>query len=217
MAIIVTSLKDIIDKINSDLGSFCKEFAYVRKELAGLAKAPNRNIFFKYEDTSRDWAINEGDGTEIQYHIYLKDDKLGYGLGFNAQYVPFANNKSPIEWIKPYADAFIALLETSRSNWESLEFDWIIGGGEEMLRNPQYGSYILWGKNTEIKDNTIDESFYNQMIANIKGDLFNIYKEVFKRKNELIHQKTKSMELVNKIVAVLEGAKNLILYGAPGT
>ena len=217
MTVVITSLKDLIDKINSDLGSFCKEFAYERKELAGLAKAPNRNIFFKYKDLSRDWAINEGGGTEIQYHIYLRDGELGYGLGFNAQYVPYANEKSPIEWIKPYADAFIALLETSRSNWESLEFDWIIGGGEEMLRNPQYGSYILWGKNTEIKDNTIDESFYNQMIANIKGDLFNIYKEVFKRRNELIHQKTKSMELVNKIVAVLEGAKNLILYGAPGT
>ncbi len=218
MTVVITSLKDLIDKINSDLDSFCKEFAYARKELAGLAKAPNRNIFFKYEDLSRDWAINEGGGTEIQYHIYLRDGELGYGLGFNAQYVPFANEKSPIEWIKPYADAFIALLETYRFNWESLGFDWIIGDGEEMLRNPQYGSYTLWGKNILIKDNTIDEGFYNQMIADIKGDLFNIYKEVFKRRNELIHQETKSMELINnQIGTVLENAKNLILYGAPGT
>lgn len=217
MTVVITSLKDLIDKINSDLGSFCKEFAYARKELAGLAKAPNRNIFFKYEDLSRDWAINEGGGTEIQYHIYLRDGELGYGLGFNAQYVPFANEKSPIEWIKPYADAFIALLEKSRFNRESLGFDWIIGDGEEMLRNPQYGSYTLWGKNILIKDNAIDEGFYNQMIADIKGDLFNIYKEVFKRRNELINQETKSMELINKIVTVLGSAKNLILYGAPGT
>ncbi len=217
MAIVVTSFQDIIDKTNSDLGSFCEKFAYERKELAGLAKAPNRKIFFKYKNLSRDWAINEGGGTEIQYHIYLRDGELGYGLGFNAQYVPYENEKSPIEWIKPYADAFIALLETSQSNWESLGFDWIIGDGEEMLRNLQSGSYILWGKNTEIKDNTIDESFYNQMIADIKGDLFNIYKEVFKQRNELIHQKTKSMELINKIVTVLGNAKNLILYGAPGT
>lgn len=218
MTVVITSLKDLIDKINSDVDSFCKEFAYARKELAGLAKAPNRNIFFKYEDLSRDWAINEGGGTEIQYHIYLRDGELGYGLGFNAQYVPFANEKSPIEWIKPYADAFIALLETYRFNWESLGFDWIIGDGEEMLRNPQYGSYTLWGKNILIKDNTIDEGFYNQMIADIKGDLFNIYKEVFKRRNELIHQETKSMELINnQIGTVLESAKNLILYGAPGT
>lgn len=87
-----------------------------------------------------------------------------------------------------------------------------------MLRNPQYGSYTLWGKNILIKDNTIDEGFYNQMIADIKGDLFNIYKEVFKRRNELIHQETKSMELINnQIGTVLESAKNLILYGAPGT
>lgn len=217
MAIVVTSLKDIIDKTNSDLGSFCEKFAYERKELAGLAKAPNRKIFFKYKNLSRDWAINEGGGTEIQYHIYLRDGELGYGLGFNAQYVPYENEKSPIEWIKPYADAFIVLLETSRSNWESLGFDWVIGDGEEMLRNLQSGSYILWGKNTEIKDNTIDENFYNQMIADIKGDLFKIYKEVFKQRNELIHQKTKSMELINKIVTVLGNAKNLILYGAPGT
>ena len=217
MTIVITSLNDLVDKINSDLGNFCKEFAYARKELAGLAKAPNRNIFYKYEDLSRDWAINEGGGTEIQYHIYLRDGELGYGLGFNAQYVPFANEKSPIEWIKPYAYAFIDLLETYRFNWESLGFDWIIGDGEEMLRNPQYGSYTLWGKNTLIKDNTIDEGFYNQMIADIKGDLFNIYKEVFKRRNELINQETKSMELINKIVTVLGSAKNLILYGAPGT
>lgn len=217
MAIVITSLKDIVNRINYDLGGFCNVFAYTRKELAGLEKAPNRNIFFKYKNQSRNWAINEGGGTEIQYHIYLRDGDLGYGLGFNAQYVPYANEKSPIEWIKPYADAFIALLETSQSNWESLGFDWIIGDGEEMLRNLQSGSYILWGKNTKIKDNTIDESFYNQMIADIKGDLFNIYKEVFKQRNELIHQKTKSMELINKIVTVLGNAKNLILYGAPGT
>lgn len=217
MAIVVTSLKDIIDKINSDLGGFCREFAYARKELAGLAKAPNRNILFKYEDPSRDWAINEGGGTEIQYHIYLRDGELGYGLGFNAQYVPFANEKSPIEWIKPYADAFITLLETYQFDWKSLGFDWIVGDGEEMLRNPQYGSYTLWGKNIEIKDNIMNDGFYNRMIADIKGDLFNIYKEVFKQKNKLIHQETKSMELINKIIMVLESAKNLILYGAPGT
>ena len=217
MTMVITSLKDLIDKINSDLGIFCKDFAYARKELAGLTKAPNRNIFFKYGDQSRDWAINEGGGTEIQYHIYLRDGELGYGLGFNTQYVPFANEKSPVEWMKPYADAFIALLETYRSDWKSLGLDWIIGDGEKMLRNLQNDSYTLFGKRIVIKDNAIDKGFYDQMIDDIKGDLFNIYRKVFERKNELIHQGAKSMELINKIVTILGSVKNLILYGAPGT
>lgn len=45
MAIVITSLKDIVNRINYDLGGFCNVFAYTRKELAGLEKAPNRNIF----------------------------------------------------------------------------------------------------------------------------------------------------------------------------
>ena len=137
MAIIISSLKGIIDKLNSDLGDFCADFARERKQLAAKKKSPGKSIFFKYDKDGRDWAINEGGGTEIQYHIYMRDGELGYGLGFNAQYVPFATNKkSPVEYIKPYADAFLELLEIHRSEWNSMGLDWIIGDGEEMLKNP---------------------------------------------------------------------------------
>lgn len=60
MAIEISSFKNLIDKINNDLGDFCEKFAYTRKELANLGKAPNRYILFKYENEDRDWAINEG-------------------------------------------------------------------------------------------------------------------------------------------------------------
>lgn len=219
MAVIISSLKDIIDRINHDLGSFCKTFAYKRKEMAGLAKVPNRNILFKYKNQDRNWSINEGGSTEIQYHIYMREGKLGYGLGFNAQYVPYKNKKSPTEMIKPYADAFIELLETNRE-WLSSGFDWIIGDGEEMLKNPKNGSYTLFGKNIEIKDNTLDEDSYNQMIKDIKGFLFDIYTKTFERRNKLIHQqevKMKNRELISGIVNLLKSKKNIILRGAPGT
>lgn len=49
MAIIISSFKNLINKINNDLGDFCEEFAYTRKKLANLGKAPNRYILFKYE------------------------------------------------------------------------------------------------------------------------------------------------------------------------
>ena len=119
----ISSFKDLIQKINNDLGDFCADFAQKRKELARLGRRP-REILFKYENEDRDWAINEGGGTEIQYHIYMRDAEIGYGLGFNMQYVPYANDKSPVDWMKPYCDAFVKLYETKNDSWVN-KFEWI--------------------------------------------------------------------------------------------
>ncbi|WP_223805078.1 McrB family protein [Phocaeicola plebeius] len=219
MAIIISSFKDLINKINNDLGDFCEEFAYTRKKLANLGKAPNRYILFKYEIEDRDWAINEGGGVEIQYHIYLRNGELGYGLGFNTQYVPFANDKTPIEWMKPYGDAFLTLLENNKPQWESLGFGWI-EGDEEMLRSPENGSYTLFGKSTSLENNTLNDDFYNQMLSDFKGSLFDIYQDVFRLKNNMIYQqelKKKDMESINEVVELLKYKHNIILQGAPGT
>lgn len=219
MAIIISSFKNLINKINNDLGDFCEEFAYTRKKLANLGKAPNRYILFKYEIEDRDWAINEGGGVEIQYHIYLRNGELGYGLGFNTQYVPFANDKTPIEWMKPYGDAFLTLLENNKPQWESLGFGWI-EGDEEMLRSPENGSYTLFGKSTSLENNTLNDDFYNQMLSDFKGSLFDIYQDVFSLKNNMIYQqelKKKDMELINEVVELLKYKHNIILQGAPGT
>ncbi len=220
MAIIISSFKDLISRINNDLGGFCGKFAYARRNLAGLGKAPKKDILFKYVDETRDWAINEGGGVEIQYHIYLRKDVLGYGLGFNAQYVPFANDKTPVEWMKPYADAFIVLLEKNRQEWEAQGFNWIVGDGEEMLRNPDNGSYTLFGKKIRLENNTLDDDFYNKMLSDFKGPLFEIYQDVFRLKNEMTSQqrlKKKDMESINEIVEILKYKHNIILQGAPGT
>lgn len=225
MAIAISSLSDIIEKINRDLGDFCMTFAYTRKELAGLARAPRRDIFFKYTDSDRDWAINEGSGTEIQYQIYMPDDRLYYGLGFNAQYVPFANDRSPVEWIKPYADAFLGLLDRHRLEWQAKGLDFVEPDGEEKLRNLTYGSYTLFGKSIELGDSdgvaaTIDDEAYEQMLEEIRGVLFDIYKEVFNLRNNSMNRQEAQMRLTQLIddnVSALMSAKNMIFYGAPGT
>lgn len=210
----IKTLKDLVQNVNHDLGDFTQWFANTRKELAQLGRSPKKDILFKYENEDRDWAISEGGGTEIQYHIYLRDDEIGFGLGFNFQYVPFANDKSPIDFMKPYSDAFLELLMEKQINTK--EFYWLIGE-EEQLKDPQYGQYYLYGRTIEITNDSIEDSEYQKMLGDIKTSLFEIYKEVFKLKNEkqkLINEKIENMESYKTL---LLNNRNLILTGAPGT
>ena len=209
----IESFKHFVDKINEDLGVFCQEFAQTRKELAQLGRSPKKDILFKYDSGDRDWAINEGGGTEIQYHIYLRDGVIGYGLGFNFQYVPFANEKSPVDWMKPYTEAF---LELQRGKIDTKDFSWLIGNEDE-IKNPQCGQYYLYGRTIEIKNDCIDDVDYQKMISDIKLTLFDIYKQVFNLKNEnqkLINEKMEKNEIYKTL---LLNNHNLILTGAPGT
>lgn len=216
----VNSLKDLIDRVNNDLGSFCYDFAYMRKSLAHLGKAPIRDRLFKYDDESRDWAINEGGGTELQFQIYMGDEKICYGLGFNTQYVPFANKKSTVDYMKPFGDAFLELSVTHRKFWEKQGFGWIDGDGDEFLKNPQHDRYKLYGKAIPLADSCMDETDYQTMLSDIKGPLYKIYQDVFNLKNlneNITAQKAKQMEDIIKASKLLSAKRNIILQGAPGT
>lgn len=184
--------------------------------MAQLGKSPRRDILFKYKDADRDWVINEGGGTEIQYHLYLREDEIGYGLGFNMQYVPFANDKSPVDWIKPYCDAFIELIKDNRDSWNASGFKWIYGD-EELLRHPQIGDYALFGKDARLENGVLDDGFYNQMLNDIKGTLFDIYRHVFMQKNKIQEKQINVMATIDKYSKLLLEKHNLILQGAPGT
>lgn len=214
------TLKDLIESINKNLGDFCGEFAYARKKLANLGKAPNRYSLFKYTDENRDWAINEGGGTEIQFHIYFRNKEVGYGLGFNTQYVPFANEKSPVDYMKPFGDAFLQLLTENRKEWKNQGFDWTEGDGDNMLLNPQNNQYTLFGKILNVNNSSINDDDYQTMLTDIKGTLFDIYRKVFEIKNKKESQKQekiKAMEFVEKTAKLLQSKHNIILQGAPGT
>ena len=207
------NIKELCDKVNNALGSkFCENFAYERKRLAGLKKAPNRNKLFVYEDKDIEkdpWAINEGGGTEIQFHIFINGDRCGYGLGFNAQYVPFRNEKSSEEYIRPFARAYIKLKESEvvkRLKASGFSF---LEGKEDKLSEIFKSEYYLFGKTINIDD----QNAFENMINDIKGDLFTLYCDIFELKNK----EDKEMNDIQDLSKLLCANHNLILTGAPGT
>ena len=212
----ITTFKDLIDKINNDLGDFCKEFAITRKQLAGLRRSPRQGVLFKYEDEDRDWAINEGGGTEIQYHIFMNDGAIGYGLGFNMQYVQYKNDMSPVDYIKPYCDAFLELFKLHKDEWASHQLDWIYEN-ETLLKNPINDKYALYGKRIKMTNNSIDERAYDKMLDDIKGLLFGIYKDVYELKNKKVKILKNNTVMIEKCLKLLQKKRNIILQGAPGT
>ncbi len=210
---IIASFKKLINQINKDLGDFCNDFAQTRKILAGLDRSPQKNILFKYDNEERDWAINKGGGTEIQYHIFMRDNEIGYGLGFNMQYVPFANDRSPIDWMKPFCDAFVKLYDINRDSWN---FEWLFED-IDLLKGPQNGKYALYGKRIAIIDNEIADIDYNNLLNDLKTIMFDIYKQVFEMKNKVQDNRDRIEDMVNKYSKLLKEKKNIILQGAPGT
>ncbi len=212
------NFKNFIEKVNNDLGKdFCNEFQNIRKELKKAKKTGNKGQLFKYDNQERNWSINEGGGTEVQYSISIDNSNImRYGIGFNAQYVKYANAKSPVEYIKPYINAFLSeelkpLVEKmEKKNYEYIDLT------KEELKNIQYNQYCLFGKKIEVTNNYISDEDYKNMINDIKGDLFKLYIEVFETKNKL--QEIGAIEkMKNEIKELLHNNYNLILTGAPGT
>ena len=151
--------EELVIAINNKLGSFCNEFGSKRKELANLGKSPKRGILFAFnkKNVGRDWAINEGGGIEIQYHIGLDINSLEfrYGLGFNSQYVQFANDMAPVEYMRPFMNAFI--LNESKIRTLVPEYDFVIGNRNMLLR-PSHDDYVLFGKKIKILKNNLEYS-----------------------------------------------------------
>lgn len=212
------NLGDLVKKINKALGNFTDTFRYERKELTNSARAGSRGILFTYSDSSRNWAINEGGGTEVQYHLYYNDEEncIGYGIGFNTQYVPFANKKSPIEYMQPFVNAYLLLcddplvkkLKTSGFK-ESFT--------KEELLNLEHGKYYFFGKKIPYKANSIQEKKFNQMITDLKTDLFDLYCQIFTKRNENMEISKQQIKTISGITELLKTKYNIILHGAPGT
>ncbi len=209
--------EELVDATNIRLGSFCNEFGSKRKELAKLGKSPKRGILFTFnkKNVGRDWAINEGGGTEIQYHIALDTNtlELRYGLGFNSQYVQFANDMSPAEYMRPFMNAFI--LNESKIRTLIPTYDFVIGN-RNMLLNPSHDDYVLFGKKIKILKNnleySIDDIVFDEIIQDLKLQ-FLPYQIIFSGKN---NSNKISMQNIN-LIDILTKKKQLILQGPPGT
>lgn len=216
----IESLKQLIIQINHDLGKFCNTFTYTRKDLAGLGKASSKSELFAVPPIDRDWAINYGGGTEVQYHINIHN-YIQYGIGFNFQYVPFKNAKTPEEYMAPFAEVFFTpAVQELITDMKLKGYSFVIGD-EKTLKNKQYKDYYLFGKTINMHDNYLDEDAYNKILDDIQGDLFSLYKKIFEERNKLISSKTYFEEITKSNLdlysSLLKVNKNLILTGAPGT
>jgi len=207
------SFRELINKINKELGKFTDTFRYKRKELANMGRASSRGVLFKYEDDERDWAINEGGGTEVQYHLFYRGDKVGFGIGFNTQYVPFANKMSTIEYMQPFASSFLTLLNSELLNRLKIRGFKYYGQSESELKSLQDNKYYLFGKEINVQNSGITLHDFNNMLDELKTNLFELYCKVFEGRNKLLEIKSVNMDYLN----ILQSNKNLILTGAPGT
>lgn len=206
---------ELVTKVNATLGGFCDEFGSKRKELAGLGKAPKRGILFKYENENRDWVINEGGGTELQYHLAFNDDilKIRYGLGFNTQYVPFANEMSPIEYMQPYMFGFLKNEKEIRAILPEYKF---VLGNIQQLKKPKNDEYALFGKSINVENKGgvyfIEDSVFDSIISDLKKQ-FQAYQIIFKDKNNFSKV---AMDNQNILDALMHKGQ-IILQGPPGT
>ena len=210
------NIGDLVSQVNTALGEFCNEFGRKRKELAGLGKVPKRGILFTY-DTSKenDWSINEGGGTELQYHIAFDADDLviKYGLGFNTQYVPFANQMSTVDYMQPYMYGYLKHENQIKQLLPDYDF---VYGNIEQLKNPKDNQYTLFGKTVSAEQRAdkyfIEDTVFNSIIEDLKKQ-FEPYKIIFKEKNNF---KKSAMNIQNNINVLMHKCQ-IILQGPPGT
>ena len=180
------NFKDLIGKINESLGSrFITDFQHKRREFSGRERAAGINSLFKFSKKHSSWAINEGGGTEIQYHIRLGDEKLEYGIGINAQYVPFQNEQSPDQYARPFVNAYRTIrnmnsaLKLKKKGFEEYF-------REEDLANVEIGNYYFFGKAVGKREGdniNLSEQEFQELLDDIKNELFALYCEIFELKN----------------------------------
>jgi MoxR-like ATPase len=209
------NIGDLVSQVNTSLGEFCNEFGLKRKELAGLGKVPKRGILFKYEDEKRDWAINEGGGTEVQYHLaFNKDDEeIRYGLGFNTQTVQFKYDMSTVEYMQPYMFGF---LRNEKQIREFLPDYGFVYGNILQLKTPQHNQYTLFGKSVSVEeisgDFFIEDIIFDRIISDLKKQ-FQPYQIIFSDKNNY----SKAAMNNQNTIDVLIHKGQIILQGPPGT
>lgn len=219
----IDSLSTLVNFINNDLSEFIIGFRRARKTLSHKERATTAGILFRHKGDDSDWSINEGGHNEIQYHIFLRDDEIGYGLGFNAQYVPFNNDKTSLELVKPFVEAFLSIQDSDTvDTLKDRGFDVDLAS----LKSMDEGGYNLFGRVVPLFDNKLSLIEYYSIINDLKGEVFELYKLIFETANKLdMNEKSAIQEiqqpitnpLLQEISELLLANKNLILTGAPGT
>lgn len=213
---IFSNIPDLAEAINLELGDFCRVFQYFRKKTLRKGRVPNSNILFKVQDAERDWVINPGGGTEIQFQLSCNGSNIKYGLGFNTHYVQFSNEKPMSEYVRPYVNSFLKQKEKIRELVDK-GFNYI-DCEQSDLESLKDNSYMLFGKVVEATNNDdqtyiISDTSLSSIVEDIKGPLFEMYQIVLKEINENQMRETVIMDFEN----ILKVKGQIVLQGPPGT
>lgn len=210
------NFETLIIQIEIDLGhDFNQKFREARRKLAKLTNLPNRTLFSEYDKDRSEWVYNRGGKKEIQYHLYLRNGELGYGLGINAQRGSF-NNDDPAKIANSIGSSFKELYSDIKNILPNYSFKI---GFESQLGNMKEEEFLLFGNSIPSLNNKLNDDDYQLLISDLKKQ-FEVYRMVFElnnTKNEKLSIQEIQLKEMDRKVNLLKYKKQIILQGPPGT
>lgn len=226
------NLQELIDKIHEEFeeDNFIEKFQKTRIELNGNSRVASKSALFAgaTDPKNDDWTFNIGSTKELQYHLlYRLEGQLHYGLKFSA-YPEWRANPYPLEEVQPFINSYFNHKQEIREllNDYSLFFDDrdtdIRPTDEDSLRNIKIKQGILLGKVLKVEEDTdgdtyIKGSSFLELIYDLQGKQFEVYKLIFSNANLIKENKMNTESKIQKYINLLHYKPQIILQGPPGT
>ena len=226
------NLQELIDKIHEEFeeDNFIEKFQKTRIQLNGNSRVASKMALFAgaTDPKNDDWTFNIGSTKELQYHLlYRLEGQLHYGLKFSA-YPEWRANPYPLEEVQPFINSYFNHKQEIREllNDYSLFFDDrdtdIRPTDEDSLRNIEIKQGILLGKVLKVEEDTdgdtyIKGSSFLELIYDLQGKQFEVYKLIFSNANLIKENKMNIENEIQKYTDLLHYKPQIILQGPPGT
>lgn len=190
------NLRDIAIQINQKSSDFeIGNLQEIRKDLKGLKKRANCNIFVDDSKTmTDDWAFHYGGRSELQFNIGFEDEGFRYGLAFSLE---TSQTLPDISLLKPKIKKLNVLFQENPALFKGYKMWYWQGGqrseiydirkiGTDLIQN---GTFIFFGK--LIEEENLD---YNEILQTF-DNMLPIYTEIEKQEAEILSQTTKTCVL----------------------
>ena len=224
-------LQELIDKIHEEFeeDNFIEKFQKTRIELNGNSRVASKSALFAgaTDPKNDDWTFNIGSTKELQYHLlYRLEGQLHYGLKFSAYQERF--NLSPVEEILPFIKSYFnhkeqikTILNDYTFYTDDMKTD-IESTMEQSLQEIKTGEGILLGKVLKVEEDTdgdtyIKGSSFLELIYDLQGKQFEVYKLIFSNANLIKENKMNIENEIQKYTDLLHYKPQIILQGPPGT
>ena len=225
------NLQELIDKIHEEFeeDNFIEKFQKTRIELNGNSRVASKSALFAgaTDPKNDDWTFNIGSTKELQYHLlYRLEGQLHYGLKFSAYQERF--NLSPVEEILPFIKSYFnhkeqikTILNDYTFYTDDMKTD-IESTMEQSLQEIKTGEGILLGKVLKVEEDTdgdtyIKGSSFLELIYDLQGKQFEVYKLIFSNANLIKENKMNIENEIQKYTDLLHYKPQIILQGPPGT